>query len=71
VLIRCLDELLDAGGSAVVVEHNLDLIRRADHVIDLGPEGGPEGGRVVFEGSPAELARCEKSHTGRALRGQA
>jgi excinuclease ABC subunit A len=68
VLLRCLDELLDAGGSVVVVEHNLDLIRRADHVIDLGPEGGPEGGRIVIDGPPEVVAACEKSHTGRALR---
>jgi excinuclease ABC subunit A len=68
VLIGCLDELLAAGGSVVVVEHNLDLVRRADHVIDLGPEGGPGGGRVLVEGPPQVVARCGKSHTGRALR---
>jgi excinuclease ABC subunit A len=68
VLIRCLDELLDAGASVVVVEHNLDLVRRADHVIDLGPEGGPDGGRIVVEGPPESIATCEKSHTGQALR---
>jgi len=70
VLVGCLDELLDAGASVVVVEHNLDLIRRADHVIDLGPEGGPGGGRILAEGSPAQVARVAKSHTGRALRGE-
>ncbi len=69
-LVDALDELLDAGASVVVVEHNLDLIRRADHLIDLGPEGGPDGGRVLFEGSPAELERSAKSHTARALRGE-
>jgi excinuclease ABC subunit A len=67
VLVDCLDELIDAGGSALVVEHNLDLVRRADHVIDLGPEGGPEGGRVLYQGLPAGLAQVENSHTGRAL----
>jgi excinuclease ABC subunit A len=70
VLLACLDELLDAGSSAIVVEHNLDLIRRADWVIDLGPEGGPGGGRVVAEGTPAAVARARGSLTGAALRGE-
>ena len=70
VLVRCLDELLDAGASVVVVEHNLELIRCADHLIDLGPEGGPGGGFLLAEGSPSEVARVAKSHTGRALRGE-
>ncbi|MGH0031390.1 MAG: excinuclease ABC subunit UvrA [Myxococcota bacterium] len=68
VLLGCLDDLLARGASVVVVEHNLDVIRRADHVIDLGPEGGPGGGRVVACGSPEEVARVEGSHTGAALR---
>ncbi|MEE3326096.1 MAG: excinuclease ABC subunit UvrA [Myxococcota bacterium] len=67
VLLRCLAELIEQGGSVVVVEHNLDLIRRADWIIDIGPEGGPEGGRVVAEGPPADLARYPDSHTGQAL----
>jgi excinuclease ABC subunit A len=68
VLIDCLDELLDGGASVVVVEHNLDLVRRADWVIDVGPEGGPEGGLVVAEGSPDLVARSAVSRTGAALR---
>jgi excinuclease ABC subunit A len=68
VLIRCLDELLARGGSVLVVEHNLDVIRLADHVIDVGPEGGPGGGRIVATGPPEAIARVEASHTGRALR---
>jgi excinuclease ABC subunit A len=68
VLLGCLDDLLERGGSVFVVEHNLDVIRRADHVIDLGPEGGPGGGHVVAEGTPEEIARAEGSHTGAALR---
>ena len=69
VLVRCLDQLLDTGSSVVVVEHNLDVIRQADHVIDLGPGGGPAGGRVVAEGTPAEVARqAVVSLTGAALR---
>ncbi len=70
VLLDCLDELLDAGGSAVVVEHNLDVIRAADWVIDLGPEGGPGGGRLVAAGPPGAIARASGSHTGAALRGE-
>ena len=70
VLLACVDELLDAGGSVVTVEHNLDWIRRADWVIDMGPEGGPGGGQVVAVGPPAEIARCATSLTGAALRGE-
>jgi len=69
VLLDCLGELLDAGASVLVVEHNLDVIRLADHVIDLGPEGGPGGGRIVAQGPPEAIAACAASHTGRALRG--
>jgi len=70
VLLACLDELLDGGASVVLVEHNLDVIRRADWVIDLGPEGGPGGGRVVAVGPPAGVARASGSITGAALRGE-
>jgi excinuclease ABC subunit A len=68
VLLDALDALLDAGASVLVVEHHLDVIRLADHVIDLGPEGGPGGGRLVATGSPEDIAAVEASHTGRALR---
>ncbi|HKE11809.1 MAG TPA: excinuclease ABC subunit A, partial [Myxococcota bacterium] len=70
VLLSCLDELLDAGGSVLVIEHNLDVIRRADHVIDMGPEGGPGGGRIVAEGPPEAIALVRGSFTGAALRGE-
>ncbi|MCO4760592.1 MAG: excinuclease ABC subunit UvrA [Myxococcales bacterium] len=70
-LLAVLQELVDRGNSVLVVEHNLDLIRVADHVIDLGPEGGQAGGLVVAVGTPEEIMACEQSHTGRALRGQA
>ena len=70
VLLACLDELLDGGASVVLVEHSLDVIRRADWVIDLGPEGGPGGGRVVAAGPPAAVARAQRSLTGAALRGE-
>jgi excinuclease ABC subunit A len=53
----------------VVIEHHLDVIRSADWVVDLGPEGGAEGGAIVVEGPPERVAACEASHTGRALRG--
>ena len=64
VLLACLDELIDAGGSVLLVEHNLDVIRRADWIVDLGPEGGPGGGSLVAVGRPAEIARSKRSHTG-------
>jgi excinuclease ABC subunit A len=51
----------------VVIEHNLDVIKTADHVIDLGPEGGHNGGRLIASGTPEEVAACEASHTGRFL----
>ncbi len=68
VLLDCLGELLEAGASVLVIEHHLDVIRLADHVIDLGPEGGPGGGRIVAVGPPEAIAACAESHTGRALR---
>jgi excinuclease ABC subunit A len=70
LLLASFDDLLAAGGTVLVVEHNLDVIRAADFVIDLGPEGGPDGGRVVAAGTPEEVARVRESHTGAALRGE-
>jgi excinuclease ABC subunit A len=67
LLIGCLDQVIDAGGSVIVVEHNLDVIRAADHVIDLGPEAGPGGGGLVAVGAPEVIAACPASHTGIAL----
>ncbi len=68
-LTAVLRRLVDRGDTVVVIEHNLAVIAAADHVIDLGPEGGEAGGRVVAEGTPAEVARAHrKSHTGVALR---
>jgi excinuclease ABC subunit A len=67
-LVDVLDRLVDEGNTVVVIEHNLDVIKQADVVIDLGPEGGEEGGRVVATGTPEQLARLRKSHTGRYLR---
>jgi excinuclease ABC subunit A len=67
ILLGCLEELIAEGASVVVIEHNLDVIRRADFVLDLGPGGGPAGGRVVASGSPAEVAATPESATGAAL----
>jgi excinuclease ABC subunit A len=66
-LLGVLERLVDAGNSVIVVEHNLDVIRASDRVIDLGPEGGAGGGRVVAEGTPEEVARASSSYTGRFL----
>ncbi|MFN3410006.1 MAG: hypothetical protein ACK45B_13490, partial [Limisphaerales bacterium] len=68
VLLQVFQRLVDAGHSVLVIEHNLDVIKCADWVIDLGPEAGAGGGRVVATGTPEEIAKCEASHTGRFLR---
>lgn len=67
-LIEVLNKLVDAGNSVIVIEHNLDVIKTADHIIDLGPEGGNGGGRVVAQGTPEEVAKCKKSYTGKYLK---
>ena len=63
-----LQRLVDAGNTVVVIEHNLDVIKVADRLIDMGPEGGEEGGRVVATGTPEEVAAVAESHTGEFLR---
>jgi excinuclease ABC subunit A len=68
LLLKVLHQLCEAGNTVVVIEHNLDVIKTADWVIDLGPEGGAGGGRVVVAGTPEDVAACEGSHTGRFLR---
>ncbi|NYT02297.1 MAG: excinuclease ABC subunit UvrA, partial [Methanosarcinales archaeon] len=67
-LIGVLNDLVDKGNTVVVIEHNLDVIKSADHIIDLGPEGGDDGGWVVAAGTPESVARVKESHTGRFLR---
>ncbi|NML16334.1 excinuclease ABC subunit UvrA [Azohydromonas sp. G-1-1-14] len=67
LLLRVLHQLRDAGNTIVVIEHNLDVIKTADWLIDMGPEGGSGGGRVLLAGTPEELAACKESHTGRFL----
>jgi excinuclease ABC subunit A len=67
-LLRVLNSLVEGGNTVVVIEHNLDVIKTADHLIDLGPEGGDQGGRIIAEGTPEEVARVAGSATGRFLR---
>jgi excinuclease ABC subunit A len=66
-LLGVLDSLVKKGNSVLVVEHNLDFVRSADWVIELGPEGGEEGGEIVFEGTPDKIKKCKKSWTGKYL----
>ncbi|MBQ2677121.1 MAG: excinuclease ABC subunit UvrA [Clostridia bacterium] len=67
-LIEVLQSLVDAGNTVVVIEHNLDVIKTADHIIDLGPEGGDKGGMIVAQGTPEEIVKCKKSYTGQYLK---
>ncbi|MFA8442545.1 excinuclease ABC subunit UvrA [Yoonia sp.] len=67
-LLEVLHELVDQGNSVIVIEHNLDVIKTADHIIDIGPEGGDGGGRIVATGTPEEVAKVPESHTGRYLK---
>ena len=67
-LISIIDRLADAGNTVVIIEHNLDVIKTADYIIDLGPEGGDGGGTLVFAGTPEECAACEDSYTGQFLK---
>lgn len=67
-LIEVLQKLVDGGNTVIVIEHNLDVIKTADHIIDLGPEGGDKGGKIVATGTPEEVAKCKKSYTGQYLK---
>ncbi|MGH7544791.1 MAG: excinuclease ABC subunit UvrA, partial [Gemmatimonadota bacterium] len=69
LLLDVLHRLVDKGNTVIVIEHQLDVVKTADWVVDLGPEGGAQGGRIVAEGTPEEVARVAESHTGRFLRG--
>jgi excinuclease ABC subunit A len=66
-LLQVLNQLVDQGNTVVIIEHNLDVVKTADWIIDLGPEGGNEGGRVIATGTPEEVARNTKSYTGQFL----
>lgn len=68
LLMKVLHKLIEAGGSVIVVEHNLDVIKSSDYIIDMGPEAGKRGGQVVFAGSPKEITTCKKSLTGQYLK---
>ncbi len=67
-LLVVLHQLRDQGNTIVVIEHNLDVIKTADWIVDLGPEGGSGGGEILIAGTPEEVAECEKSHTARFLK---
>ncbi|MBN2373266.1 excinuclease ABC subunit UvrA [bacterium] len=68
ILLKAFDRLIDAGNSILIIEHNMDVIKYSDYIIDLGPEGGDEGGKIVAEGPPEAIARTTHSHTGNFLR---
>ena len=67
-LLRSFDRLIAMGHTVLIIEHNMDVIKCADHVIDMGPEGGDAGGTVVCTGTPEEIAACPRSYTGRFLK---
>ncbi|MGB1318439.1 MAG: hypothetical protein ACPG5W_09545, partial [Flavobacteriales bacterium] len=67
-LLKAFNALLDNGHSIILIEHHPDVIKCADHVIDLGPKGGKNGGTVVFEGTPEELAKCKESATAESIK---
>ena len=67
-LVEILQRLVDTGNSIIVIEHNLDLIKTSDYIIDLGPEGGDKGGKIVAVGTPEQIARNEQSYTGQIFR---
>ena len=67
-LLETLNKLVDQGNTIILIEHNLDVIKTCDYIIDLGPEGGDEGGNVVACGTPEEIAKVEKSYTGQFLK---
>ena len=67
-LIGVLQRLVDAGSTVVIIEHNLDVIKTADYIIDLGPEGGDMGGMIIAEGTPEEIIKVEESYTGKFLK---
>ena len=67
-LVDILQRLVDTGNSAIIIEHNLDLIKTADYIIDLGPEGGDNGGEVIAVGSPEQIVKNDKSYTGKFLK---
>jgi excinuclease ABC subunit A len=67
-LIIAFNKLIDAGHSIIIIEHNMDVIKCADHIIDIGPEGGAKGGTILFEGTPEDIVNCKASFTGKYLK---
>ena len=67
-LLKILHTLVDEGNTVIVIEHNLDVIKTADHIIDLGPEGGKKGGKILFQGTPEDIVKNKKSYTGLYLK---
>ena len=67
-LIEVLQKLVDSGNTVVVIEHNLDLIKTADYIIDLGPEGGDGGGEIIAKGTPEQIVKVKESYTGQYLK---
>ncbi len=68
LLMDVLNKLVDRGNTVLIIEHNLDVIKMADHIIDIGPEGGHAGGKILFEGTPEELIKHKTSHTAKFLK---
>ena len=66
-LLAIIQKIVDNKDTVIVIEHNLDMIKTADYIIDLGPEGGDEGGTIVFAGTPEEIVKCKNSYTGKFL----
>jgi len=69
-LLEAFDALIAKGHTVIIIEHNIDVIKCADHIIDIGPEGGERGGNIVFEGTPEDLVKCKESYTGKFLTGK-
>ena len=67
-LLTIINRIVDNGDTVIIIEHNLDVIKVADHIIDLGPEGGDDGGEIVITGTPEEVVKCDKSYTGKYLK---
>ena len=67
-MVDILQRLVDTGNTIIVIEHNLDLIKTCDHIIDLGPEGGEKGGEVIAVGTPEQIVKNERSYTGKFLK---
>ena len=67
-LLQAFNALIERGHTVIIIEHNMEIIKCADHVIDIGPEGGKAGGQIVCEGTPEQIIKCKQSHTGRFLK---